>query len=172
MSSIVFNRRHLKEYLLFGSAGAALYMMPVVFFLSHNSYQHLYYLFMGCLFFMVAIFFYEYKLLYSRYDEKRAVSMLLAGHLATLTGVLMACIFAVIAMFFFSPHLFATVPQQQLLPDAATQDQTGKPVYLLAMILATATLGNFATGSFISIIVSNAGKGNQSKDQPVDAEET
>jgi hypothetical protein len=54
------------------------------------------------------------------------------------------------------------VPQQQLLPDAATQDQTGKPVYLLAMILATATLGNFATGSFISIIVSNAGKRNQS----------
>jgi heme/copper-type cytochrome/quinol oxidase subunit 2 len=168
MSSIVFDRRHLKEYLLFGSAAATLYTVAVVLFLYHNSYQHLYYLFMGCLFFMVAIFFYEYKLLYTRYDQKRAVSMLLAGHLTTLTGILVAVVFAVIAMLFFNPHLFSTVPEQQLLPGAAAQDLTTKPVYLLGMILATATIGNFATGSFISIIVSYAGKRDQTKDLPPD----
>jgi cytochrome c oxidase assembly factor CtaG len=125
MNSIVFNRRHLKEYLLFGSAGAALYMTSVVFFLSHNSYQHLYYLFMGCLFFMVAIFFYEYKLLYSRYDEKRAVSMLLAGLFTTLTGVLMACIFAVVAMFFSVLIYFPLCLSNNYYP---TQQRRIKPV--------------------------------------------
>ncbi|MDN3657387.1 hypothetical protein QWZ08_17175 [Ferruginibacter paludis] len=107
---------------------------------------------------MVAIFFYEFKLLYTRYDKKRAVSMLLAGYLTTLAGILAAVIFAVIAMLFFNPHLFSSMPDQQLLHGAAAPDQTTKPIYLLGMILATATIGNFATGSFISIIVSYAGK--------------
>ncbi|MCW3089481.1 MAG: hypothetical protein JWP81_550 [Ferruginibacter sp.] len=168
MAKPVFDKRHIKEYLLFGSIGAILYMIPVVLFLYSNSYQHLYYLFIGCVLFMAAIFFYVYRLLYTRYDEKRAVSMLLAGHLATLTGIIIASLLVVVAMLFFNADLFSRVPADQLLPGAATQDRQNTPVYLLLMILSTTVIGNFATGSFISVIVSYAGKLDQTKDKPVD----
>ncbi|MEO6550262.1 MAG: hypothetical protein ABIN94_19820 [Ferruginibacter sp.] len=164
----IFDKRHIREYLSFGSIAAIVYMIPVVLFLYHNSYQHLYYLFIGCVLFMAAIFFYVYRLLYSRYDEKRAASMLIAGILATLTGILIACILDVVAMLFFNPHLFAQVPNDQVLPGAAPQDRQNTPAYLLMMIMATTIIGNFATGTFISVIVGYAGKLDQTKDKPVD----
>jgi len=168
MSKPVFDKRHLKEYVLFGGGAAVAYMVPVVIFLSKHNYQSLYYLFMGCAFFMAVIFYYVYRLLYAPYDEKRAVSMLIAGHLATLTGILIASILVIIAMLFFESDLFASVPPQQVLQGAAPQDQAGRPAYLLMMMLATAIIGNFATGSFISVIVSYAGKRDQTRDKPVD----
>ena len=168
MSKPVFDKRHLKEYLLFGSLAAGIYMVPVVIFLSKHNYQSLYYLFMGCAFFMAAIFYYVYRLLYAPYDEKRAVSMLIAGHMATLTGILIASLSVIIAMLLFESNMFAYVPPQQVLAGAAPQDQPGQPGYLLMMMLATAIIGNFATGSFISLIVSYAGKRDQTRDKPVD----
>lgn len=93
--------------------------------------------------------------------------MLIAGHMTTLTGIVIASLLATVAMLFFNPNLFSNVPTEEILPGAAPQDQTSKPAYLLMMILATATFGNFATGSFISVIVSYAGKRDQTKDKPV-----
>ncbi|MEO6730944.1 MAG: hypothetical protein ABIN01_06985 [Ferruginibacter sp.] len=168
MAKPVFDKRHVKEYLLFGSSAAVTYMIPVIFFLYNNSYEHLYYLFIGCALFMAVIFYYVYRLLYARYDKKRAVSMLIAGHLATLTGILIASILVVIGMLFFNADLFSTMPTDRFLPGAAPQDQQNKPAYLLLMMLATATIGNFAVGSFISVIVSYAGKRDQTRDKAVD----
>lgn len=168
MKKPVFDKRHLKEYLLFGAIAAAVYMVPVVFFLYNHSYQHLYYLFIGCVLFMAAIFFYVFRLLYAPYDEKRAVSMLIAGHMATLTGIVMASLLVIAGVLLFKAQLFSDMPPEQLLPGAAAQDQYTKPAYLLMMILATTIIGNFATGSFISVIVSYAGKRDQTRDKPVD----
>lgn len=168
MPSPIFDTTHVKEYLLYGSIAALVYISPVILFLYRNNYQNLYYFFLGCVLFMAVIFFYVYKLLNVTYDKKRAVSMLIAGHLATLTGILIACILAVVSMLFFHPNLFSQVPTDQILPGAAPQDQTHTPSYLLLMILATATIGNFAVGSFISVIVSYAGKKDQTRDKPVD----
>lgn len=168
MASPVFDKQHIREYLLYGSLAATAYIIPVVIFLYNNSYQNLYYLFIGCAFFMAVIFMYGYQLLFKKYDKKRAVSMLIAGLLATLCGILIAIILVFISMLFFNAKLSTRFPIDQILPGAGSQHDVNTPGYLLAMILATSIIGNFAVGSFISVIVSYAGKRDQTKDKPVD----
>jgi len=92
--------------------------------------------------------------------------MLFAGHLATLTGIVIAAITTFILVWSYYPGLFGRVPVEKVLPGAASQSQLHPQTYLLMMIMITATIGNFATGSFISIVVSYAGKRDQTKDEP------
>lgn len=170
MRNPTFDRKHIKEYLLYGAIAAVLYIIPVLIFLSHHRYETLYYLYIGCALFMAAIFFYGYRLLYHRYDKKRAVSMLLASILATLTGIVISCLLSIVAMLFFFPDLFSRMPSDQIIPGAPASSMTGHPSELLLMILATATLGNFFVGSFISVIVAYAGKKDQTRDKPAHLE--
>jgi len=96
--------------------------------------------------------------------------MLIAGHLATLTGIIIACILSVIAMLFFFPDLFARMSSDQIIPGAPAQSRTGHPSELLLMILATATLGNFFVGSFVSVLVAYTAKKDQTQDKPAHLE--
>jgi hypothetical protein len=164
----LLDARHKKEYLIFGSIAAIVYMIPVMIFLGKHNFQSLYYLFMGCFFFMAAIFFYCFKLLYTRYDEKRAVSILLAGHLATATGVVLACILVMVAIMLYNIDIFGSTLHGEILPGSPAQSDSNEPSHLLLMILTTTVIGNVGTGSFISIIVSYANKRDQTKDKPVE----
>jgi hypothetical protein len=115
MKNPLYDRQHIKEYILFGTIAAILYLIPVVIFLYNRTYGNLYYLYIGCILFMVVIFFYVYRLLYQRYTEKRAVSMLIAGELATFAGVFISCIGIVIAMFITFPDLVASIPASEVI---------------------------------------------------------
>lgn len=164
----LLDARHKKEYLIFGGLAAIFYIVPVMIFLGKHNFQSLYYLFMGCFFFMAAIFFYCFKLLYTRYDQKRAVSILLAGHLATVTGVILACILVIVVMLLFEIDIFGSTLPGEILPGSPAQSDSNAPSHLLLMILTTTVIGNVGTGSFISIIVSYANKRDQTKDKPVE----
>ncbi len=168
MNNPLFDRRHLKEYILFGTLAAIGYVVPLLIFLTKNRYESLYLLFMGLMIFMVPIFFYGYKLLYTRYDEKRAVSMLLAGVMTTFTGIAIAAIASFILVWIYYPGLFGNVPVEKVLPGTASQSQQHPQSYLLMMVLITATIGNFLTGTFISVVVSYAGKRDQTRDKPAE----
>lgn len=165
MQNPLFDRQHVKEYILFGTIAAILYMIPVLIFLSNHTYENLYYLYIGCVLFAAAIFYYVYRLLYRRYTGKSAGSMLIAGELATLSGVIIACIFVIIAMFITFPDLFASNSGNQVLEGGSAQ-----PRKLLLMILGTAIIGNVFLGSIISVVVSYAGKRDQTKDKPAPLE--
>jgi hypothetical protein len=104
MKNLVYNRQHLKEYFLYGVICALFYGTTVILFLNDNRYENFYYLYIGNAFFMSTIFYYAFRLLYWPYDKKRAVSMLIAGHMATLAGVVLSGVFIIIAWFFFFPH--------------------------------------------------------------------
>lgn len=165
MKNPLYDRKHITEYILFGTIAAILYMIPIVIFLSNHTYENLYYLYIGCILFMGVIFYYVYRLLYQRYNEKRAVSMLIGGVLATISGVIISCISIVVAMIITFPNLFSTIPAGQVI-----EGGTAQPRQLLLMILGTAIFGNIAVGSFISIVVSYAGKRDQTVDKPVQLE--
>ena len=93
--------------------------------------------------------------------------MVLASHLTTIAGTILSIIFCAIMMFVFYPDIFSSVP-----PDTGLQDappNTNHPEHLSGwffMILINALVLNFGAGSFISIMVSYAGKKNQTKDKP------
>ena len=91
--------------------------------------------------------------------------MLIAGEIATISGVIIACIFIVIAMIIAFPNLFSASAAAPVL-----EGGTAQPSKLLAMILGTAIFGNVLVSSFITIVVSYAGKKDQTEDKPVQLE--
>jgi hypothetical protein len=170
MINPLLNKQHLRQYLLYGSAAALVYIIPYLIFLIQNEYENFYILFIGSGLFMLAIFIYTLKLIRQPYDKKRTLSMIFAGHFATITGVLIAAVLVVIIFLFFFPNVFTTTQPDKIVEDLPAAMRSDKPSGVLFPILFITTLGNFGVGSFISLITAYAGKLNQTKDEPVSLE--
>jgi hypothetical protein len=166
----VLDRRHVREYILYGILAAVAYLIPTMYLLFENKYQNLYLLFVGNALFMAVIFYYNYRLIYHPYDGKRAVSMLMAGHLATWIGTILAAVIVTVVMFMFFPDLFSRHPTSEVLEQANVSARTPYPSGFLFMVLLDVILGNASVGSFVSILASYVNKRNQTKDQPADVE--
>ena len=170
MINPLLNKQHLRQYLLYGLAAAVVYIIPYIIFLIRNDYENFYLLFVGSGLFMLAIFIYTLKLIRQPYDKKRTLSMIFAGHFATITGVLIAAFLVITILSLFFPHLFTTTYADKIVKDLPPAMRSGKPSGVLFPILFITTLGNFGVGSFISLITAYAGKLNQTKDEPVSLE--
>lgn len=171
MKNPVFNHRHVREYFTNGLLAAVLYVIPVFLFLAQKKYEDFYYLYAGTGLFMFAIFFYALRLVNRPYDSKRAVSMLIAGNLATLAGVFISVILVIVGFFFYFPDIFSVTPTSSLLQDAPSTIQPARPSGLLFMILILTVFGNTAVGSFVSVVTAYVGKKNQTRDKPASLEQ-
>lgn len=170
MKNPIFNRQHFKEYLAYGLIAAVLYTLSVIYFLSTNDYENFYVLFIGSAAFMFVVFSYAYKLTYRPYDKKRAVSMLIAGSITTLIGVIASVILVIIAFLFFHPRLFSTVPVDHIMENSPDSIQPNKASGLLLMIMAITVMVNAGVGAVISVITAYAGKQDQTEDKPASLE--
>lgn len=92
--------------------------------------------------------------------------MLVSAHLATLVGTILSIVFGALLVYLFQPGAFASNAPNNLITDAPSHTQLERPSGWLFMICINALLINFSVGSFISIMVSYAGKRNQTKDKP------
>jgi len=170
MINPLLDKRHLKEYLLFGLAAGIVFNLPVIFFLINNNYENFYWLFIGSFLFFLVIMIYTIRLLYRPYDRKRALAILIAAHMATLVGIVISCILSAIVFVFFFPGLFSSLPPDKVLEDTPPGINPHRPIELLFMIFSVATIGNFSVGSFIALMMAYAGKTNQTKDKAVPLE--
>lgn len=166
MKTPTFNKKHVKEYVFFGAMAATLYLIPLFFYLMNNRYENSYYLYIGNAMFFLVIFYYNMKLLYRPYDKQRAVSMLIAGHLATVLGIVITVVLSTILMTGFFPALFSLKAPEAVLSNAPAAADVVRPSGLLFMIFINAIICNFGAGSLVSVLVSYAGKQNQTKDKP------
>lgn len=170
MKNPIFNRQHTWEYFSYGFLAAVLYIIPVFLFLSQKKYENLYYLYIGTGLFMFTIFFYALRLVNRPYDSKRAVSMLIAGNLATLAGVFISIIFVIIGFFFYFPGMFSITPTESLIRDSPPTVQPVRPSDLLFMIMILTVFANTAVGAFVSVVTAYVGKKNQTEDKPASLE--
>ena len=166
MKNAVFNRQHIMEYVLYGSLAAILYIIPVFLFLGQKKYEDFYFLYIGTCLFMFAIFFYALRLVKRPYDSKRAVAMLIAGNLATLSGVVISIVLVIVGFFFYYPDIFSITPTASLIQDSPSTVQPIHPSGLLLMILILTIFGNTAVGAFVSVVTAYVGKKNQTSDEP------
>src|SRR4051812_16509067 len=162
----VTDRRHVREYFLYGIIAAIVYLLPTLYLLIENKYQNLYLLYVGNALFMGVIFYYNFYLIGHPYDGKRAVSMLSAGFLATVVGTIISAIAVVISMFIFFPDLFSAHPPAEVLAHANSEARTQYPSGFLFMVLLDVILGNASVGLFASILTSYVNKRNQTEDKP------
>jgi hypothetical protein len=56
----VVNRRHVREYFMYGIIAAIVYLLPTLYLLIENKYQNLYLLFVGNALFMGVNFYYNF----------------------------------------------------------------------------------------------------------------
>lgn len=166
MKNPVFNRQHIREYFSYGFLAAALYSIPLIMFLAKKDYEDFYYVYIGIGLFMFTIFFYATRLVSRPYDRKRAVSMLIAGNLATLCGVALSVIIVLASFFFFYPQTFSVTPTESLLQDAPSAVKTEQPSGILFMLMLLTVFGNTSVGSFVSVVTAYVGKKNQTRDKP------
>jgi hypothetical protein len=164
----VLNKRHVKEYFIYGIVAAIAYLIPTLYLLFENKYQNLYLLFVGNALFMGVIFYYNFYLAGHPYDSKRAVSMLMAGHLATLVGTIISAVVVTIFMFILFPDLFSAHPANEVLAQSNSEARTAYPSGFLFMVLLDVILGNASVGSFATILTSYVNKKNQTRDEPAD----
>lgn len=165
MKNPLFQKTHWLEYLGYGALGAVFYCILLFFHLQAGNYESMYLLYIGNAAFGIAILLYNLKLIYRHYEKNRAVSMLIAAHLATATGTVLSMIFGSVLMLAVYPELFSSTPSI-LGPENAHSGTVPTPEGWLFMVVINALILNFSVGSFISIVSSYAGKINQTKDKP------
>jgi hypothetical protein len=153
MASLVFDKQHIRDYFVCGIIAAAVYTAPLLFLLRQRMYENLYYLYFGNFLFMLTIGIYAGMIRHRQYEKKRTVSMMIAGHLATVTGIVFACAFSLLAIKLAAP-VFRDLP----LTDGMVQDRSPELYngyrHLSWMVIINAMIANAVVGSFISLMIS------------------
>lgn len=164
MDRTLFDRRHLKEYLLYGSLAGLAYVIPVWYFLYKANYYDTAALFLGSIFFMFVIFMYSLKLTKRSPDYKSAWMMILEGQAVVFAGIIASVLCTLILCFIYIPgFMTGNSPGAYLkhAPSGLNAHNQGT----LSIMMMTATLENFGAGGFISLLASYAIKPNQTKDK-------
>lgn len=165
MQNPVLSKKHIKEYFEYGGAAAMLFCLPVWYFLVQAEYQKSWVVYGGCILFMFIIMIYSIVLTRRRQDYKSAVQMLMAGHLALVTGIVLAVVVSCLFCFIYIPGFMSGDSADNFLhnaPEGLNHDNTGT----LFQVFLPATVGNFGAGAFINVVVSYVLKPDQTKDKP------
>ena len=164
MANILFDRRHLREYLLWGALAGLAYSIPVLVYLSLANYYYSATVFIGSILFMLVILLYTIRLTKRRPEYKSTWMMIIAGNMVVLTGIIISVLLSFMLCLFFIPEFLSGHSPDSFMkgsPDAMNINNAGT----LMIIAITATLVNFGVGGVISILVAYAVKLNQTKDR-------
>jgi len=170
MVNPLFNKKHIFEYLRYGFAAAVFYATFVALFLQNNKYENLYLIYIGNFVFMFIIALYTYTLVSRPYEGKRSVAMLIAGHLASIAGLVLSIGLSAVLISFYFPGWFAELPDEALIQNAPASLQLHNAFSLIFVTGINIVLVSGGGTSLIVVIISYAIKQNQTKDKPVSLE--
>jgi heme/copper-type cytochrome/quinol oxidase subunit 2 len=136
-----------------------------MFYLRTPEFRDTWLLFMGNALFGAAIAIYILLLNKKNNENASTQNMNGAGHVVSIVGVVLACIISFILLILVVPDLFSSGTSDTVMEDAHTTTAGGKTDGLVFMLYMCAIIGNFAAGSFVSIILPYAAKRNQKKDK-------
>lgn len=154
-----------RPYLIYGLLAAVVYCIPVVIFLTNPEYSQGWLLYLGNLLFLFPIIAFLYAFNKKRTENAGTIAMLTAGHITAVGGVVIACVLAFLLLVIMVPGYLSAGTTEKVLtgePANMTQDKTRG---LSFMVFATAIIGNFAAGSFASLIFPFALKADQTKER-------
>ncbi len=166
MKNPLFDRRHFKEYIGYGAIATIVYVTMLMIFLLNSKYENLYLVYIGNFLFIAVIGYYTLTLVKRQYEGKRAVSMLVAGHLALIAGIILSIISVIICVAIFHPALFTAISPNELLEGAPPSVSITHPTGLIFLLEANIILVSGGASSFLVVIFSYAAKRNQTKDKP------
>ena len=158
-------KEQLIPTLTYGLISAIAFIIPLVFYLRSAEFVSTWLLYLGNVLFGIVIGVFMFHRIYMRKEGASTGSMVIAGHLVVIAGILISCILAFLAIMLFIPGLFSSGQPDTVLENAPTQNQDGKTNGMVMMIFMNAIVGNMAAGSFIALIFAYTAKFNQTSDK-------
>lgn len=164
----MFSKKYLASYFINGLLAAVAFCITVLFYLKTPEFQDTWLLFVGNALFLVVITI--FILLFNKKNSENASTqnMNAAGHITTIVGVVLSCIISFVLLMLYVPDLFGSGTSDTVMENSPTSTSGGKTDGLVFMLFMCAIIGNFAAGSFASIIVPYTAKRNQKKDKHSD----
>ncbi len=147
---------------------ALMYIIPMAVFMQYESFVKTWILYLGCFLFGIPIAIYMVRLTKNRKIRTKTTSMLIRGHLVTITGIVICAVAVLVALLIDVPNIFTSQQAETVLTRAPPQMQDGETNGLVLILFMTAVIGNFTAGSFFSIILAYTAKLNQTHDQEPD----
>lgn len=148
----MFKNIHWSSYLKFSLPAALLYCVPVFIFIKQAAFSQSWLLYLGNFLFMLMIIAFLISFNRRRHENASSVTMLVAGHIATVLGIIISLVLSLILLAVLVPGQLEPGQAGKVLHDVpanATQDKTNG---LNFQVIMDSIIGNFAVGSFVSII--------------------
>lgn len=161
----MFKKELLKTYIGYSVLAAVLFSIPMIEFVRSANFNATWWLYVGNALFMVAIAFYMLHHIQGKKEGASAGSMVIAGHITTIAGIILSCIISFIVISIYIPGIFSSGRADTVLQHAPAQQNDGKTKGLVLMVFMNAIIGNIVAGSFTSIMLAYTAKLNQTKDK-------
>jgi hypothetical protein len=159
MTKVIYNRRHLQEYFIYGGISGGLFGAAVWYTLSANKYSDSWIIHLGAMAFFLAIMIYSIRLTHRQQDFKSAWTMLFAGIGAVIVGVVIATLFSAILCSIYLPG-----QHMRNAPSEANVAHSG----VLLNIFYASILENFAAGGIAAVLIAYVFKPDQTDDETAD----
>ena len=148
----MFKHVHWPVFLKSGLIAAILYCIPVFFFIKRALFGDGWELYLGNFFFLTVVVLFLIRFNNQRKDNTSSVSMFVAGHLLTLIGIVFSCLFCFILLVLMIPGFLHAGQTEKILKEVPANSIHDRTNGLAFMVFASAVVGNFFTGAFVSIV--------------------
>jgi hypothetical protein len=147
----------LKIYIWFAFAAAFVYAIPVYFFIGKADYTKSWLLFAGNFLFMLVIGFFLFYISRSGLRPYRMLTMITAGQKQVLRSLLFCLGAGIILLIILAPGKFMINK-----PANTIHDKTNGIDF---MVIINSVIGNFFTGSFVTVILAASLSGQFKKNK-------
>jgi len=159
------NKIHWRHYLTYAVGAAILYCIPVVIYLNRANFTQAWLLYIGNFLFLITIVAFLFSFNNRRRQDASTMSMLAAGHITTIAGIVIACLLSFILLTVLVPGYLHSGTADKVLANAPANTIKDKTNGLSAMLFLNAIFGNVVAGSASSIIFPFSLKRDQTKEK-------
>ncbi len=149
----MFKTTFLRTYLIFGLLAGLIYCIPVYFFIQRANYTQTWLLYLGNFLFMVIIIVFLIFISRLKNENSGTLSLIVTGEKEVILGTIIASILAFVLLAILIRGLFGNGIPGKVLSDRPVSIIHDRTHGLDFMVLTNAVIGNFVTGSFISVIL-------------------
>ena len=156
---------HWGHYLTYAVGAAILYCIPVVIYLNRANFTQAWLLYIGNFLFLITIVAFLFSFNNRRSENASTMSMLTAGHITTVAGIVICCILCFILLSVLVPGYLHAGAAEKVMRNAPANTVQDKTNGLSAMLFMNAIIGNVIAGSASSIIFPFSLKRDQTKEK-------
>lgn len=151
----------LKVYILFGLMAAIVYCIPAFVFIQKAIYTESWVLYVGNFLFMIVIGYFLFYVSRLKDNNSSTLSLIAAGEKTVIIGIIAASLLSFVLLLILVHGFLGSGTPGKVMTDKAYTAIKDRTNGLDFMLIMNSIIGNFVTGSFVSVILSASLKGNQ-----------